>query len=82
MELTVPWEDGVEEVYERKRSKYSELATKAQNGWKMRIFPVEEGYRGFVATSTTALLKKMGLRGCSLHQAVKSLPNAVEKSSN
>lgn len=40
---------------------------------------MEGEYRGFVATSTTRLLKKMGMRGCSLHQAVKSLPNAAGK---
>lgn len=63
MELTVPWEDGVEEAYERKKTKYSELATEAaQNGWKTKIFPVEVGCTGFVATSMTSLLKKMGVR--------------------
>ncbi|KAJ8352263.1 hypothetical protein SKAU_G00237390 [Synaphobranchus kaupii] len=83
VELTVPWEDGVEEAYERKKNKYSELAIQAaQNGWKTKIFPVEVGCRGFVATSTIVLLKKMGVRGRSLQQAIKSLSNAAEKSSN
>lgn len=36
------------------------------------IFPVEEGCRGFVSTSTTSLLMKMGVRGRSLQQAIKS----------
>ncbi len=49
VELTVPWEDGVEEAYERKKNKYSDLAAEAsQNGWKTSIFPVEVGCRGFV----------------------------------
>lgn len=51
--LTVPWEDGVEEAFERKCLKYSELPTEAtQNGWKVRIFPVEVGCRGFHHQST------------------------------
>lgn len=83
MELTVPWEEGVEEAYERKKTKYSDLAAEAsQNGWKTLIFPVEVGSRGYVATSTTSLLKKMGVRGRSLQQAIKSVSNAAEKSSH
>lgn len=58
VELTVPSEDGVDEASERKKTKYSELATEAaQNGWKTKIFPVEVGCRGFVNTSMTSLLK-------------------------
>ena len=44
VELTVPQDDGAEEAYERKKTKYSELAIEAaQNGWKTKIFPVEVG---------------------------------------
>lgn len=44
VELLVPWEDGVEEAYERKMTKYSEMATEAaQNDWMIKIFPVEVG---------------------------------------
>ena len=83
VELTVPWEEGVEEAYERKKLKYSDLAAEAsQNGWKTLIFPVEVGSRGYVATSTTSLLRKMGVRGRSLQQAIKAVSNAAEKSSN
>lgn len=80
VELTVPWEEGVEEAYERKKNKYSDLATEAsQNSWKTSIFPVEVGCRGFVATSTTSLLRKIGLKGRSLQQAVKYMSSAAEK---
>ncbi len=83
VELTVPWEEGVEEAYERKNNKYSDLAAEAsQNGWKTNIFPVEVGCRGFVATSTTSLLRKIGVKGRSLQQAIKSISSAAEKSSN
>lgn len=45
MKLTVPWEEGVEEAYERKKNKYTDLAAEAsQNGWEISIFPVEVGY--------------------------------------
>lgn len=77
VELTVRWEDGVEEAYERKKNpKYSDLAAEAsQNGWKTSIFPVKVGCRGFVARRT-------GVKGCSPQQVIKSLSSAVEKSSN
>ncbi|KAK0151659.1 hypothetical protein N1851_007037 [Merluccius polli] len=80
VELTVPWEDGVEEAYERKKNKYSDLAAEAsQNGWKTNIFPVEVGCRGFVATSTTGLLRKIRVKVRSLQQAIKSMSSAAEK---
>ncbi|KAK0130886.1 hypothetical protein N1851_034431 [Merluccius polli] len=64
VELTVPWEAAVGEAYERKRLKYSDKATEAeQRGWHAQVIPVEVGCRGFVATSTTMLLKGMGVRG-------------------
>lgn len=47
VELTVPWEDGAEEAYERKKNKYSDLAAEAsQNGWKTIIFPGRSGMQG------------------------------------
>ncbi len=47
VELTVPWEDGVEEAYESKKNKYSDLAAEAsQNGWKTSIFTVDVGCMG------------------------------------
>ena len=54
VELTVPWEGGVEEAYE---TKYAELTSQAaQNGWKLKLFPVEVGCWGFIATSMIYLL--------------------------
>jgi hypothetical protein len=82
VELTVPWEDSVEEAYERKRLKYSELAADAeQRGWKVRIYPVEVGCRGFVGRSSVRFLKDLGMRGQALQQIVKSLSNAAEEAS-
>ena len=52
IELTVPWEDLGVEAYERKKLRYVELGAEAeQQGWKVRICPVEVGCRGFVAKS-------------------------------
>ncbi|KAJ8389643.1 hypothetical protein AAFF_G00118800 [Aldrovandia affinis] len=83
VELTVPWEAAVGEAYERKRLKYSDIAAEAeQRGWRAQVLPVEVGCRGFVATSTTKLLKGMGVRGQAFRQAVKSMSEAAEQSSS
>lgn len=76
VELTVPWEDEVEEAHERKKNKYFDLAAKAsQNGWKTSIFPVEVCCRG----SSTSLLRKIEVKGRSLQHAIKSMSSAAEK---
>ena len=82
VELTVPWEDRVEEANERKRDRYAELAEQAeQRGWSARVRPVEVGCRGFVARSTTALLCELGIRGKEQRVAVKNMSLAAERAS-
>ncbi|XP_049442747.1 protein starmaker-like [Epinephelus fuscoguttatus] len=42
LELTVPWEDCIEEASERKRAKYTELVEECRsNGWRARCEPIE-----------------------------------------
>lgn len=73
LELTVPWETSVGEAYELKRLKCAEIAAEAeQRGWRTQVLPIEVGCRGFVAASTTKLLKAMGARGQAFRRAVKS----------
>ncbi len=75
-ELTVPWENSTEEAYERKKLRYTELA-----GWKAKVYPVEVGCRGFVASSTIRLLKDLGIHGQALRQTIRSVSEAAERSS-
>jgi len=42
---------------------------------------LEISYRGFVATSTTKLLRDLGTRGKSQQLAIKATSEAAEKSS-
>lgn len=52
LELTVPWEDCIEEASERKRAKYTELVEECRsNGWRARCEPIEVGCRGFIGQS-------------------------------
>ncbi|KAE8284703.1 hypothetical protein D5F01_LYC16136 [Larimichthys crocea] len=81
VDLTVPWEDSMEEAYERKHLRYSELAADARHrGWNAEVRPVEVGCRGFVGTLTTKLLRDLGVRGQSQHTAIKAASEAAERS--
>ncbi|MGH0153763.1 UNVERIFIED_CONTAM: hypothetical protein FKN15_025193 [Acipenser sinensis] len=45
VKLTVPWEDAVDEAYERKKLWYAQLAAEAeQRGWRVWVYPVEVGF--------------------------------------
>ena len=82
VELTVPWEGGLEAAYERKRAKYSDLAAECREaGWKTVICPVEVGCRGFVGSSTARLLRDMGCTGAAHRKAMKELAEEAEKGS-
>lgn len=82
IELTIPWEDSIFEAYERKKTKYSELASEMKdNGWNTSVCPVEVTARGFVAKSTINLLKELGFRGRGLRQITKDLSTKAEYTS-
>ena len=64
MELTVSWEEQIEETHERKLLKYTELVGKCKdNGWKTWCFPFEIGCRGYPGQSTWRALKMLGVTG-------------------
>ena len=82
IELTVPWENSVEEAYEHKKLSYTVLATDAiQRSWNAKVCPVEVGCRGFVASSTIRLLKDLGIHGQALRQTIRAVSEAAERGS-
>ena len=83
IELTVPWEEALEEAYERKKLRYTELVEECiANGWKAVCYPVEVGARGFVARSMAKLLKELGICGKERRTIIRSLVKTTERSSN
>ena len=83
IELTVPWEDFIEEANERKRLKYDELRGLCTNkGWAARCLPVEVGVRGFPAQSVQHLLSVFGVEGNERRTVVKNISEAAERASN
>lgn len=66
-----------------KETKYSDIAAEAeQHGWHTQVLPVKVRCRGFVAMSTTELLKGIGVRGQAFRQAVKSVSEAAKRGSS
>ena len=83
VELTVPWEENMEEAYERKLTRYETLRTDCEeNGWKCSVLPIEVGCRGFIGRSTTSYLSKLGLTSRARRNATQRLQSAAEKASS
>ena len=59
MELTVPYEDRIEVSRELKKSKYQVNAGERKD-WKVTLWSVEEGCRGFPAVSLGNYLRDIG----------------------
>ena len=61
VELTVPWEERIEESFELKKAKYEDLAqTCREGGWKTWVFQVEVGCRkGIQLALPTALQTRL-----------------------
>ncbi|XP_049897834.1 uncharacterized protein LOC126388657 [Epinephelus moara] len=82
LELTVPWEDRMEEAFERKRAKFEELAGECRSrGWRARCNPIEVGCRGFVGQSLIRALRILGVKGQHNRRAIKNITDAAAKAS-
>jgi hypothetical protein len=64
IELTVPWEERIEEAQrKRKRLKYEELIAEcAERKWKTWSMPVEVSCKGFVCQSLWRMTKTLGVQ--------------------
>ncbi len=61
-ELTVPWEDNVEERHEFKKAKYQDLTSDcAARGWNTYLMPFEVGCRGFYCNTLSFFLSRLGV---------------------
>lgn len=80
LELTVPWEENIEEANERKRAKYRELVEECrEGGWRTFYEPIEVGCRGFAGRSLCKVLSRLGITGAAKKRAIKSACEAAEK---
>lgn len=82
IELTVPWEERIEEAHERKFLKYSDLQADCKaKGWKSHCFPVEVGCRGFAGQSVWKLFSALGIYGKIRKSAIKDACESAAKAS-
>ena len=82
LELTVPWEERMEEAQERKREKYQELVEDCRRkGWRTRRMPVEVGSRGFASHSLNKAYGTLGITSANRRRAIGNNMEAAEKAS-
>ena len=79
-ELIVPWEEHVEEAYERKKFEYDEvLEIWKNNGWNASCTPREISSRGFVARYLYKVLSDIDLAGTRKGKAIETIIKTAEK---
>ena len=82
VELTVPWEERMEEAHERKNIKYQQLVEECQEkGWRVWCLPVEVGCRGFVSQSVWRALRVLGVIGKHRRKLIGQLSKGAESAS-
>ena len=82
VELTVPYENRMEEAHIYKREKYTNLTKELENAsYKVVVKPVEVGARGFIGSSVYDLLTKLSICGNKRTKALKLLAEIAENSS-
>ena len=83
MELTVPYEDRIEISSELKKSKYKEIVEAGENkGWKVMLWSVEVGCRGFPAASLGNYLRDIGFSGAERAKLVRRIGDIAQSASN
>ncbi|CAC5423515.1 unnamed protein product [Mytilus coruscus] len=79
LELTVPWEERIDDANERKRLKYQDLLAECRdNGWRVWLFPVEVGSRRFDGQSMWRALRALGIVGGETSKLIGNLCNEAE----
>ena len=80
VELTVPYENRMEEAHIYEREKHLNLSKELENaGYKAVVMPVEVGARGFGRSSVYDFLTKLSICGNQRTKALKLLAKIAEK---
>ena len=83
VELTVPAEERIEVSGELKRMKYEHIAQEGKlKGWRVRIWAIEVGCKGFPAASLSTFFKDIGYPGGQRKKVVESIGRAAEQASH
>ena len=83
IELTVPSEERIEVSGELKRQKYEKVALEARTrGWRVKIWAVEVGCKGFPAVSLSNFLKDIGYKGGKRKKICEAIERSAEQASH
>ena len=83
VELTVPNENRIEVSSELKKAKYAPLVEEVrQKGWRVNIWAVEVGCKGFPARSLTVLLRDVGYTGKERKNILRTVGDVAEEASH
>ena len=83
VELNVPWEENMEEAFERKKLRYENLRMECEDkGWACQVMPIEVGCRGFIGRTTTSYLTRLGLTNRARRRATQQLQTVAERASS
>ena len=83
IELTVPSEERIEVSGELKRLRYEKIAQEARaGGWKVKVWAVEVGCKGFPAVSLSNLLKDIGFKGSQRKKTCERIGKSAEQASH
>ena len=80
LELTIPWEECMDEVNERKHAKYTDLV-EGSCRWCAQCVPIEVGCRGFAARSLCKAYSLLVITGACQRKAIRTTTEAAEKAS-
>ena len=74
IELTCPCEENMEQWHQTKYDKYEPLSSAIKsNGWKVNLFPIEVGARGYCSTSVKSCFQRLGFSNKQVRSTLKSL---------
>ena len=79
----MPWEDNIDEAYERKLTKYTDLAAECRDrGWKALCYPFEVGCLGSIANSFQKWLLDLGFNRRGIKSVSRAATEAAEAGSS
>ena len=82
IELTCPSEENFQKQHLAKLARYTDLEADCINaGWKVHLFAVEVGARGYAAQSLSSCLKALGMKYRPLHKCVQAAGDEALRSS-
>ena len=82
-ELTVPWEDRMEQSNVLKEDRYSELTMDLiDKGYRVHFFAIEVGARGLVGRSSYTFLREIGLPDRERNKVMERMSKAAETASH